>query len=292
MASVYLARPQPMALAGEVGVQLAEERRSPLGLFDIKNAGQEQGRGLAMARGSRMPSAKPAAPICQIVDDGCNASDDKPVLHRKHSGRIVQAAIGLRQRAPTRSGADTAPVAPTDPESSHVDTRTTDDSGSSTSPAPDPDQPDAFTQTGQTRLRRLGTVLRQQVPRRSDPDPDRAAVRARQGEQRRLRSTSIGTRIHRSRPAATDARQTDRQRSRRTTPDLMGLPTGHAAGRCRLRSANRPEHPWSYTWANPDDEQKMKAAMEDIARTALGTQDPTARAGAKEDGRDAAPKPS
>jgi hypothetical protein len=33
---------------------------------------------------------------------------------------------------------------------------------------------------------------------------------------------------------------------------------------------SRPEHPWSYKWANSDDEDKMKEAMEDIARDALG----------------------
>ena len=32
---------------------------------------------------------------------------------------------------------------------------------------------------------------------------------------------------------------------------------------------NRPEHLWSYSWSNPDDEAKMKADLEDIARKAL-----------------------
>jgi len=38
----------------------------------------------------------------------------------------------------------------------------------------------------------------------------------------------------------------------------------------------RPEHLWSYVWANPGDEDKMKAAMEDLARTALGLNPPPA----------------
>jgi hypothetical protein len=37
---------------------------------------------------------------------------------------------------------------------------------------------------------------------------------------------------------------------------------------------NRPEHPWNYTWSNPDDEAKMKSALEDIARKALGLNPP------------------
>jgi hypothetical protein len=39
---------------------------------------------------------------------------------------------------------------------------------------------------------------------------------------------------------------------------------------------DRPEHPWNYAWANPDDEAKMKAAVEDLARTALGLNPPPA----------------
>ena len=35
-------------------------------------------------------------------------------------------------------------------------------------------------------------------------------------------------------------------------------------------AVDRPEHVWNYTWANPDDEDKMKAGMEDLARSALG----------------------
>ena len=33
---------------------------------------------------------------------------------------------------------------------------------------------------------------------------------------------------------------------------------------------NRPEHPWNYSWADPADEAKMKAQLEDLARSALG----------------------
>jgi hypothetical protein len=37
---------------------------------------------------------------------------------------------------------------------------------------------------------------------------------------------------------------------------------------------SRPEHPWDYAWANPEDETKMKAALEDMARDALGLKPP------------------
>ena len=57
-------------------------------------------------------------------------------------------------------------------------------------------------------------------------------------------------------------------------PTLMGLPSDMQQAVAVSDAKNRPEHPWSYSWANPDDEAKMKAAMEDIARTALGIQAP------------------
>jgi hypothetical protein len=41
------------------------------------------------------------------------------------------------------------------------------------------------------------------------------------------------------------------------------------------------EHPWKYSWANPDDEKKMKAALEAIARTELGLDKPAPTTPAK-----------
>jgi hypothetical protein len=37
-----------------------------------------------------------------------------------------------------------------------------------------------------------------------------------------------------------------------------------------------PAHPWDYSWSNADDEDKMRAKMEDLARAALGLNPPPA----------------
>jgi hypothetical protein len=50
----------------------------------------------------------------------------------------------------------------------------------------------------------------------------------------------------------------------------MGMPADMQQVVAVSDAKSRPEHPWSYKWANPDDEDKMKEAMEDIAREALG----------------------
>ena len=52
--------------------------------------------------------------------------------------------------------------------------------------------------------------------------------------------------------------------------DLMGMPPDMQQAVAVSDAKNRPDHPWTYSWANPDDEKKMKAAMEDLARKALG----------------------
>ena len=94
--NVYLARPQPMALAGEVEYEL-EKNGQPIGLYDIKNAGQEQGLWVGYGAWKPLPSAKAA---------GSQADRRRRLQPQRRQasptsqahGRIVQDWIGLRQR--------------------------------------------------------------------------------------------------------------------------------------------------------------------------------------------------
>ncbi len=61
-------------------------------------------------------------------------------------------------------------------------------------------------------------------------------------------------------------------------PSLMGLPPEMHQEVAVSDAQNRPLHVWDYIWANPDDENKMKADMEDMARDALGLNPPPAPA--------------
>jgi len=54
----------------------------------------------------------------------------------------------------------------------------------------------------------------------------------------------------------------------------MGLPDDMKQAVAVSDARNRPEHTWTYSWANPDDEMKMKEQMEEIARKALGVAPP------------------
>lgn len=62
------------------------------------------------------------------------------------------------------------------------------------------------------------------------------------------------------------------------TPSMVGLPPGMQQQIAVSDAVDRPVHLWSYTWANPGDEARMKTVMEDLARTALGLSAPAAPA--------------
>ena len=99
---MYLARPEPLALAGEVEYEL-EKNGTPIGLYDIKKAGQEQGLWVGYGAWKPLPSAKPAVPK-PIVEEGFDANDDKPVLHRRQGGDSGnQGSSGQSARQPIRT---------------------------------------------------------------------------------------------------------------------------------------------------------------------------------------------
>lgn len=87
-ASVYLARPEPLALDGEVEYQLKQDGKT-VGLYDIDGAAQVQGAWVGRGKWKSLPKPKPemtAAELAKIkIDDDENG--DLPVLHRKaHPG--------------------------------------------------------------------------------------------------------------------------------------------------------------------------------------------------------------
>jgi hypothetical protein len=102
-------------------------------------------------------------------------------------------------------------------------------------------------------------------------DPDRPTLhRSRKAEEAGMMETS------------TAAPDPDRPRLMRGKPDLgpeqaprlEGLPPTMQQSVAVSDAANHTEHPWKFTWANPDDERKMKASLEAMARTALGMDAP------------------
>jgi hypothetical protein len=64
-------------------------------------------------------------------------------------------------------------------------------------------------------------------------------------------------------------------------PSLLGLPPDLQQTVAVSDAKTHPAHPWDYSWETPADEAKMKSALEDMARTALGINAPPAKPAAK-----------
>jgi hypothetical protein len=254
--NVYLARPQPLALAYEVEYEL-EKNGTPIGLYDIKKAGQEQGLWVGYGSWKPYTSAKPAHPK-PVLDqgEGFGATDDKPVLHR-------------RGGAGNQDSGSSAPSAPQDPDRPTLHKKSgSDDSTAggaappSDPPAPDPDQPtihktDSAPSSGSSQ----------------STDPDRPVLH--KTPEGAAQDSSDGNHL-----ATTDPDRPVLSRGKPTStgpdvqPTLMGMPTDMQQAVAVSDAKHRPEHPWTYAWANPDDEGKMKVALEQIARQALGLKTP------------------
>jgi hypothetical protein len=263
-ANVYLARPQPLALAGEVEYEL-EKNGKPLGIFDIKNSGQEQGSWVGYGAWKPLPVPK-AEPPKPVLDDGFDSSNDRPVLHRKHANGSGSSKDDGKGKD---NGSDSsAPSAPSDPDrpTMHKKTPSTDSSstdahkGSSVptpDPAPDPDSP----------------TLHKKTPSDSNdtaavPDPDRPTMHAKKKVASESKDEENSGFTDPDRPRLKRGKSSGNGLD--VLPSLLGLPPDMQQAVAVSDAKSKPEHPWSYTWADPADEGKMKQSLESIARDALG----------------------
>ena len=268
---IYLARPQPLALAGEVEYEL-QAGGKPLGLFDIENTGQEQGSWVGYGSWKQMPKAKPAPPP-RLENEDDDAKSDEPVLHRKHhSGDAPSGAKDSGSGSGDNSSSAGAAAADPDRPTLHKGGGAADSSnptGTTSTPSSDPDQPTLHRHTDSSPSGTASTTA-------SSDDPDRPVLK-----KTKKKTEDVG-RVD-TLPDTTDP---DRPRLKRgkddyvlnVVPSLLGLPPDMQQAVAVSDAKNRPEHPWDFTWSNPDDEAKMKSALEDIARNALGLNPPPAPA--------------
>jgi len=290
-AGVYLARPEPLAVAGGVEYIL-QKNGAKLGLFDIQRSGQEEGSWVGLGVWKPMPKPKAEPAVVEKIEDDENS--DRPVLHRKHAARHDG---GGDSSGSGSSGPPPDPDRPTLKKSPANEDSTSDDSGqsagSASGPAPDPDRttlhkaPDG-SQTGSggtgssnTGSGKTGSTDAGDAAPSGQSDPDRPQLKRGKAKQQPADEGYVSS-VESSdpdRPHLMRGKPADSGPS--LTPTLMGLPTDMAQAVAVSDPRNRPEHPWSYSWANLDDEAKMKEAMEDAARAALGIQAPPPAAAPK-----------
>jgi hypothetical protein len=299
-AGIYLARPAPLALSSEVEYELKQGGKT-VGLFDVNNAGQEQGSWVGFGVWKPLPKPKPAAQAAKAkVDDwGGDVQSDRPTLHRKGhsddssatgkggssgSDSTGQAADPDRPTLHKKTSSDgssdsgsTSSSAPSDPDrptlhkkpssDSSGDTNSNSSSDNSPASAPtDPDRPTLHKKSSDSDTAGSGTT--------AAADPDRPTLKKKGGKA----PADVG--YVESMQNSSDPDRPKLQRGKvsaegvAVVPTLMGLPPEMHQAVAVSDARSRPEHLWSYSWSNPDDEAKMKAEMEDIARKALGLTPP------------------
>ena len=303
---IYLARPQPLALAGEVEYEL-EQNGKPIGLFDIRNAAQEEGSWVGYGAWKQLPAPKRKPSMEELAKMTVNDEDsDQPVLHRKHHAGDASSGSG-------GSSGDSGPdpnAPPPDPDrptlhkggdastgSSGGSTTTNSGGGSSSTPSSGSSSPtlhrggDASgSSTGDTSSSGSGSSSASdpdrpelhRLPDSSAPDSTSASG-SNQPKLKRKKNSEDESYVN-SVEKSSDPDRPHLFRGKSAgfdgpvTPGLLGLPPDMHQEVAVSDRTDRPEHVWDYIWANSDDEAKMKAAMEDIARTALGLNPPPAPA--------------
>jgi hypothetical protein len=275
-AGIYLARPAPLALSSEVEYELKQDGKT-VGLFDINSAGQEQGSWVGFGVWKPLPKPKQAAQMAKAkVDDwGGDVQNDRPTLHRKGHSDDSSGSGKSGSSGSDSSGQAADPDRPTlhkktsSDSSSDTKSNTGSDAGaddSSASAPTDPDRPTLHKKASDGDSTSGGAA--------PAADPDRPTIKKKSGKA----PADVG--YVESMQNSSDPDRPRLQRGKvdaegvAVLPTLMGLPPDMHQAVAVSDARSRPEHLWSYSWSNPDDEAKMKAEMEDIARKALGLTPP------------------
>jgi hypothetical protein len=280
---IYMARPEPLSLAGEVEYEL-EEDGQPIGLFDIRNSGREQGSWVGYGTWKPMPVTRPRPPAHTRIDD--DAQSDEPVLHRKHHADAPNGGAGNSSSGSDSGSSGQAQADPNaDPDRPTLHKKTSSDSsgdassgttqaGTSPAQASDSDRPTLHKSTSSSD----STGSDSETASAASDDPDRPVLK----KPKKKQPEDTG-----HVDSLPDAGDPDRPRLKRgkssggnldVVPSLMGLPPDLQQTVAVSDAKSRPAHPWDYAWSNPDDEAKMKSALEDIARSALGLNAPPPKA--------------
>lgn len=284
---IYLARPAPLALSSEVEYELKDNGKT-VGFFDIDNAGQVQGSWIGFGRWKPLPKPKPVAHTTPSASKEVWADDaqsDRPVLHRKHNSSDTSGSdsgnSGSSGSAPdpdrptlhkkdsgdngsdsgTATGDSSTPADPDRPTLHKKDSSdSTSDSSTNSGTAPDPDRPTLHKKASDDDSANSTDTDRPKLKKKSQSIEDVAYV------------DSVKTLSDPDRP--TLKRGKSAESGPGIGPTLVGLPPDMRQVVAVSDAKSRPEHLWSYSWASPDDEAKMKASMEDLARKALGLAPP------------------
>jgi hypothetical protein len=265
---IFLSRPQPLALDSGVEYELQQNGKN-VGLFDIEEAARQQNTWIGFGK-YKKPAVKLSADelarmSAKIKIDAGDEYSDAPVLHRKqHPDENGGSA--------PESGQKNAPADPDRPTLHRGGDSGGDDGSTSNKtsapngggPTPDPDRPKLHQDAGNGGSQ--------------SGDPDRPRLNNTPPPDEEAHVSSLP-----------DVADPNRPRLKRGVPE--GLETAVDPSKVETSLMNAPaemkqqvgvsdsrqikEHTWEFTWADPDDQRKMKEAVEEAARKALGLAEPS-----------------
>jgi hypothetical protein len=261
---IYMTQPEPLALQSDVEYQLKDDGKN-VGFYIIQNAALEQGTWVGHGAFKDLPKPKPAAPPAAAWKDDEDVASDEPVLHRKaHPGEASGSGSSGSGSGSASQGPPPDPDRPTLQRSG--DAGSPDSGSQANGPAPDPDRP---------------TLHKAPDSGNGNPppaEPDRPRLQPKNQDDDSYVSSSPGV-------ADPERPQLIRGQTSYVGPSVMptfvGLPADMEQSVAVSDSKNTPEHLWSYSWANPADEAKYKAQLDDLARAALGLTPPASARPAK-----------
>jgi hypothetical protein len=238
---LYLAQPAPLAVLSGTQYEL-ESAGKPKGFFNIKDAEDLAGLWIGVGSFEAPAPPKPKAPPSKSghayeVKDG---DPDKPHFAHRPADEQSQGGSGTNTGSGSGGGSQNTPP---DPDRPTLHSRTGSDSGSS-----DTGAGASSTSSGQ------------------DVDPDRPTFHRRSNASGEVPSNQPAIdpdRPHLGYTAPVDQSKLDK-------PDaLFGLPPdmNQMAGISDDRAGDTMS--WMFSWANPDDGNKMKVALETIAEQAI-----------------------
>lgn len=291
-ATVYLARPEPMALAPEVEYELEQDGHA-VELFDVKNAALVEGVWVGLGAPKALPKAKPVRakkPQIQLDDFG---ESDRPVLHRKHPVQPSPDSKAPDSTSDKSSGSSTADTSNDDPDRPHLHRKPSTDSTASTASTDTTSSSGTGTSTTTSTPTSTPTTTSTDsggpTLHRKDTSSD-SSTASTTGSTTTANNDPDRPQLHRPKKkevegsvSSVDSIDPDRPRLRRgatgefnlvVTPQLRGLPPDLEQAVAVSDIAQRPEHQWNFSWSNPDDAEKMKSSLEQTARDLLGMTPP------------------
>jgi hypothetical protein len=248
---LYLAQPAPLAVLSGTQYEL-EEAGKPQGFFNIRDAEDLAGQWVGVGSFEAPPAPKPRAPAAKRnhAYEVRDADPDKPHFAHRPADEQNQ---GGRDGASGGSGSGTSAQAapPVDPDRPTLHSRSGDsgDSGSSSGSSGSSNTQDS--DTDRPTFHRQSNRSAEVPTTQPDVDPNRPHLEYKAPvEQEKLGKLSA----------------------------LFGLPKDmtQIAGVSDDRNGDTPS--WVFSWANPDDENKMKTALEAIAEKAIAPPAATAAA--------------